>query len=106
MKPFLCAFIPLTLLVIGAGFWGMMHSFPIPGSEPLPDWLVREQELGGRIFDAVIFPARWSGGAAIFIGPALWALLPSVAFAFLWRRITQRSHVLRTHHIQSETQHS
>jgi hypothetical protein len=86
MKPFLCAFVPLTVLVIGAGYWGGVHSFPIPGNDPLPDWYVRNQELGGRIFETVIFPARWSGSLAIFLGAALWALLPSAFIAYVWQR--------------------
>ena len=90
MKPFLSAFIPLTLLVIGAGYWGAIHSFPIPGNDPLPDWYLRHQELGGRVFEAVIFPARWAGQVSIFVGAALWSLLPSLACAFLWRRATRR----------------
>jgi hypothetical protein len=87
MRPFFCAFVPLTLLVICAGYWGAIHSFPIPGNTPLPDWYVRHYELGSRVFAAVIFPARWSGQVSIFVGAALWALLPSLAFAFLWRRV-------------------
>jgi len=50
----------------------------------MPEW---KQELGAHVFQAVIFPARWSGPAAIFVGGVSWAVLPSVAFAVLWRRV-------------------
>ena len=90
MKPFFLTFIPLFLLALGAGYWGLAHSFPIPGHDPLPDWVVRDQELGGRVFDAVIFPARWSGQAALFVGATLWALVPAFAFAWFWRRSAAR----------------
>jgi hypothetical protein len=86
MKPFVLIFIPLYLLILGAGVWGLVHSMPIPGSGTLPDSLIREQELAGRLSEVVMFPARWSGEAAPFLGPAVWALVPSIVFARRWRR--------------------
>ena len=87
MKRFLCALIPITLIVLAAGYWGLAHSFPIPGNDPRPNWYVDQQELAGHVFNIVILPARWSGQAAIFVGAAIWAFLPSLVFVFLWRKV-------------------
>jgi hypothetical protein len=83
MKPFICFFVPLFLIVLGLGYWGLAVSFPAPDPGPVPEW---KQKLGSQVFDAVIFPARWSGKAAIFVGAACWAFPPSLAFAIVRRR--------------------
>jgi len=89
MKPFLCAFIPLTLLLFFVGFWGARQAFVLPDSGP-PDDIIREVESGTRVCEILIAPAAWSGPACLFVGPALWALLPSIAFSFAWRRLLPR----------------
>jgi len=83
MKPFLCVFIPLWLLLVGLGYWGLAVSFPSTDPSSFPEW---KQRFGAQVFDAVTFSARWSGAAAILVGAAVWALLCSAAFAILRRR--------------------
>ena len=87
MKPFLCFFVPLFLLVLGLGYWGVEVSFPAVDSSAYPEW---KQKLGAQLFDAVILPARWSGPAAIFVGAACWTFPPALAFAIVWRRVITR----------------
>jgi hypothetical protein len=89
MKPFLCAFLLLTLCFLGVASMGLMLSFPIPGNEPVPDQQIEQAKLGSQLADRVMLPARWAGDAAPFIGAALWAIAPSFIFACLWCRFVR-----------------
>jgi len=90
IRSFVLIFVVLYLLILGAGVYSI--TLPVPGRGPLPDDFIREEQLESRIFDLIIFPAKWLGGAALFIAPALWAIGPSLGLAWFWRmRFTSRA---------------
>ena len=79
-RRFLSVFLPLYLLIGGVA----VHYLPLPlsGGGPLPEWVVEQENQRVRIFDALVFPARWAGGADLFLGPAIWALVFSLPIAW------------------------
>jgi hypothetical protein len=85
---FLGTFSVMWLSGIALGFWAIRHSFPVPGPEPkeFDAW----EEMATRIFDLLIFPARWSGGGAFFVGTAIWALFLSGILVLAWRLFRPR----------------
>ena len=88
VKPYFFTFIPLYFVVLGIGFATI--TFPMPGSDPVPEWLVRQEAIKEHIFETIIFPARWSGGSALFVGAAIWAVILSIALAYIWRSVCAR----------------
>ena len=38
-----------------------------------------------RIFEVLVLPGSWAGGADLFIGPAIWALVLSVPIVWVLR---------------------
>ena len=58
---------------------------PMSGGGPLPAWVIEQENRKIRIFEALVLPGSWAGGADLFIGPATWALLLSVPIVWVLR---------------------
>jgi hypothetical protein len=84
MKPFIISWPVFYIIFLGLLF--LTVTLPIPGNDPIPDWIMRQEEIKGRIFDFVFYPAKWAGPAGALVAPAIWATLFSSVFMFLWYR--------------------
>lgn len=75
------------LLLLGLGLWAGGYTFPAP-DDPTPPygWKLK---LGTLFFDLIFFP-EWIGSAGLLLGPAVWALPTSFAFALFWRHLAAR----------------
>jgi hypothetical protein len=83
MKIFLSLFVLFWIGFFALNNWAGGHAMPVPGGGPTD--VDPYENIAGHIVVALIYPAMWCGQAAIFVGPALWAVLFSTIFTFLWR---------------------
>ncbi len=84
MKPFLFSLPLFYIAFLIATF--MTMSLPMPGNDPIPEWVIRETELKNRIFEIITFPGKPLGpDIGMFIAPLVWALLFAAIFQLLWR---------------------
>ncbi len=88
MRIFLSLFVLLWMVFFALGSWAGGHITPVPGGEPIN--IDPYENIAGHIAVALIYPVMWCGQVAIFIGPALWSILFSTIFTFLWRSYRTR----------------
>ena len=89
MKPFLFSF-PLFFI----GFFLLLNitaPFPIPGNDPIPEWVISQEAINRKIFDVISFPGRPFKEVGFFlIAPGTWALLTALGFSWIWKISAQR----------------
>ena len=84
MKPFLIS-LPIFYLALFLTL-NLTASLPMPGSEPIPDWVIERELFNHRIFETIQFPGRFFGPNFGFVlAPLIWALLLSLIASFAWR---------------------
>ena len=91
MKPFLLIFVPLYGLLLAVTFFTFTQ--PIPGNEPVPEWVRQEEAMKGLVSDALVSPGRWAGELTLLAGPAIWALIPTLIIGAAWRYRKQNNMV-------------